>query len=58
MFICIYGIGTHAIYCPNDQVDSYILTRLFARQWMFVFGYNSMEDFAGMPVCVYIGKTM
>jgi len=48
MFICIFGIGTHAIFCPNDQVDSQIITRLFARQWMFLFGYSSVEEFAGM----------
>jgi len=48
MFICIFGIGTHAIFCPNDRVDSQIITRLFAQQWMFLFGYSSMEEFAGI----------
>jgi len=48
MFICIFGIGTHAIFCPNDQVDWQIITRLFARQWMFLFGYSSVEEFAGV----------
>jgi len=48
MFICIFGIGTHAIFCPNDRVDSQIITRLFAQPWMFLFGYSSMEEFAGI----------
>jgi len=55
MFICIFGVGTHAIYCPNDTVDSQLITRLFAQQWMFLFGYSSLEEFAGRlynkPIC-------
>ena len=47
MFICIFGVGMHAIFCPNDAVDRHIITRLFAQQWMFLFGYSSMEEFAG-----------
>jgi len=53
MFICVFGIGTHAIFCPNDQVDSEILTRLFTRQWMLLFGFSSVEDFAGIIYCNY-----
>jgi len=50
MFVCIFGIGSHAIYCPNDNMDSHVFTRLFAQPWMFLFGYSSVEDLAGKAV--------
>jgi len=48
MFICIFGVGAHAIYCPNDTSDSRIITKLFAQPWLFLFGYSGFAEFVGI----------
>jgi len=57
MFICIFGVGAHAIFCPNDAVDSRMFTRLFTQPWLFLFGYSGFAEFVG-TIRYYCGESL
>jgi len=48
VFVSTFAIAAHAILCPNDTPDEQLFTRIFTQRWLFLFGYSSYEEFAGI----------
>ena len=45
VILAAFSVGTHAIFCPNDAIDSAGFTRIFTQGWMQLFGNSGLEDF-------------